>query len=411
MKTFGAYLRRQFQPMTLGAKLVCYSPYSPLTQSYDPKTNQYIPDRTAEGFNLKLVPIISASVSDGSLDKLIGNDYLDNPVFYMDTEDNIIDVSSNSKDYNLESDATYKYILSINKNFSTGTSHSIWMSADFRDPRTNEVLKIKTDIVTIVTSAMAADNYLFTFEGSKKITYDPLSDTKLEAEYLTAHGTTTADPNDGSGYMCTLKYKLMKGTTEVTDYTVKAFSTVNEKTTEITNIGRGLVQSLTKNSITLDLRCCDLDWISIAGYITTKDSAGKNVTSEVARASLCSIGRVRKAYNIQMQNEEDIYPTATRHIDWAVVNYNGQVLKAPENVIDIVWRTNTAAKSDVVVGYNTYVDYPLEKTGVGYNYEEGWIEQYIEHQHKEPYVLATVTNADETEDYYTNEKGEYFIIN
>lgn len=426
MKTFGTRLRRQFQPLTLGAKLICYSPYSPLTQSYDPKTSQYIPDRTQEGFNLKLVPVISASVSDDSLKGLSGNAYIANPVFYMDGKKMTVTMGNDTSDYNLEEDETYKYILSINRNFPTGSSHSIWMEADFQDPRTEETLKLKTDIVTITTSAMAADNYLFSFGGSKNIIYDPLSDTRLEAEYLTAHGVPTEDPDDGSGYMCTLNFQLMKGSEKVTDYTVKAFSTKNEKTTEITDLSKGVVQGLTKNSITIDLRVCETEWISIAGYITTKNSEGKNVVTEVARASLCSTGRARQPYIIKMMNEEDIYPTAERHIDWVVVNYNGKVLKAPENVIDIVWRTNTAAKEDVTVGYNAYVDYPLQKTGVGDTYARGWIEQYIEHQHKEPYALAVDTSTTGTVDYWTNGEvqwdkdgnptvksraDEFFIIN
>lgn len=393
MKTPGIYLRRQFHPLTIGSKLVCMSPDSPLTQFFDPDNNTYIPDRSAEGKALRLVPVISASADDGSWNGLLGNAYMGDPSFYMDgtkiTPDNV--------NYVLEKDSKYRWALLIKKNFPTGEKHSIWMEAEMNDYRTGQNIPVKTDILTLYTGAFASDGYLLEFGGSKNILYDPLSDTKLAAEYLTAKGTATADPDDGSGYLYKQSVKLKKGNTEVTAYTVKVYTEAGGTATELT-AGKGLLASAAKDEIALDLRLADGDAVSVAALVGGK---------EVARATMCTVTRLRNAYEVSMCNEEDIYPTAVTHNDRVSVNYKATVLAAAENVIDMVWKTNTSYATETIVGYGAAVEYTLQETKVGNTYEDGWIEQYVEHEHRPAYALA----LDESNNNLTDESGNYLIIN
>lgn len=393
MKTSGIYLRRQFQPLTVGAKLVCASPDSPLTQFFDAGSNAYIPDRSTEGNALRIAPVITASADDGSWNGLLGNAYMGNPTFYMDGTKITID----STNYALEADSKYRWVLAIKKNFPIGERHTIWMEAEMNDYRTGQNIPVKTDMITLYTGAFAADGYTLEFGGSKNVLYDPLLDTRLAAEYLTAKGTSTTDPDDGSGYVYKQSVKLKKGKTDVSTYTIKVYSTTGSTTQELT-AGKGLLAAASKNEVTLDLRLADGEAITVSALVGGK---------EVARAGMCTVTRLRNAYDVQMQNEEDIYPTAVTHRDRAFVSYKAQVLEAAENVIDMCWKTDTTYATETVVGYGASVNYPLQKTKVGNTYRDGWIEQYIEHEHKPPYALAT----DESGNSLTDESGNYLIIN
>lgn len=394
MKTAGLFLRRQYEPLTVGAKLICLSPDSPLTQFYNTDKKVYTPDRGVTGEELVIAPVVSASASDGSWNGLLGNAYLGDPTFYMDGSAITID----DVNYVLVADSTYRWALEIHKNFPIGERHTIWMEAEMNDYRTGQNIPIRTDTITLYTGAFASDGYLLSFSGSKNVVYDPLKDTKLAAEYLTAHGTTTADPEDGTGYEHTQTITLKKGTETVTSgYTLKAFLQKNGTSTQLTS-GQGLLKSLTTTSITLDMRLADGENVTIAAYISGK---------EIARATVCTITRLRKVYNLTMMNEEDIYPNAVTHRDDICVNYEGAVLPTAENVIEMEWKTNTLYASDVTVGYGAKVEYPLVKTAVGNTSDDGWIEQYVEHNHKSAYALA----VDESNNYLMDESGNYLIIN
>lgn len=396
-----SYLKRQFQPLTLCSKLVCITPDSPLTQYYSTEKKVYIPDRGESGYALKLAPIISATVSDGSWsnEDTYKNLDLNNLSFYLDgTKITIPTVESNITTFELEGNEEYGKVLLIRKNFSTGEKHTIWMEGTLVDTRTNQNIPIKTDMVTLQTSVFSGDEYNMSCGGSSHVPYDPLSDTKLEAEYLTAHGTSTDDPNDGTGYLLKMPIQLYRGTVALSNYTIKLFCSENDGTESELTIGRGIVPSATIKEVTIDLRLADKSAVSVAAYIS-------NV--EVSKIVLCSVIRKREVYRLTTHNLEDLYPNAKYHYDKIVVNYKARALPAAENVIDVTWGVDTTKYTDKIVGYGGHVKYSLDNIGLGDDYNTGYINQWVEHQHKEAYALS----VDESNNYLVDESGNYFIIN
>ena len=158
--------------------------------------------------------------------------------------------------------------------------------------------------------------------------------------------------------------------------------------------------AITPTAITLDLRVITKADYLIKAFIT--DSARINPQLQF------SVNRVYQNYDCRPTNGTGINPGDVERYDEAMVDSDGEIVECPENIIQIIWKTDSANITGQVHNEGGKTLFSIEKTGIGRNYNDDWLDIYTESEIKPQHDFATDGNGG---DQFTDEDGNDLIFN
>ncbi len=395
-------IRIDYAPLNVAVSLVCVSSGSPLTQVYTAKTNSYEPNRTLTPTVVK--PVVEVNASDGSLDTPYGNSMLANMVWYIDGVD-ISTLDEWSGLYEIATDGSNRGTITLYKNVEVGKQYNLSFYGEIADNRLGVNVPIQTDCLVLSTTDSSETGYSLAISEDTLIRYNPFNDALYAYEYKVAHGKITADASvqaaatDTNAYLRTIPITLYRGEEEITtDYTIKVFEIAEDGTeTEITADDTNEFNEIDPTFITMDLRMVEKADYMIRAYVEEEEVASLQY----------SVSRIFPTYRVRSTNGTSISLKDTTRYDKAMVDSDGSIVENAENLIIMVWFTTTAYKTAVQHNEGGSTLYTLESTGIGKNYDDDWLDQYIETEHKGIHQVA----IDDEDDELTDEDENQYIIN
>ena len=395
-------IRKDFAPLTAAVSLVCRTNGSPLTQTYNGKAGTYEPNRTHTPSVIQ--PQVIVNAPDGSLPSPYGNAMLANMVWLVNGED-ITTLADWQGLYTIRMDGSNRGSIIISRNVKPNERFELKFKGEIADQRLGVTIPIETDTVTLATNDASEDDYAISLGDDTIIQYDPSKDKLHLYNYKVAHGLATAsaqseeDATDENAYRRTIPVFLYKGESLCTeDYKLRILR-VNSATS-LTEIDPDAEDTelieLTKNSVTLDLRLITKADYLVRAYIGTK---------EVARQQF-SVNRLYPVFRIRTTNGTAIAPTDVERYDEAMVDCDGNIVECPENIVKMIWKTDTEARKEVVHNEGATTLFMLEKTGIGNTYTDDWLDTYIEAEQKPAHSIAA-----EGSTIFTDETGTPYIFN
>ena len=401
-------IRIDYAPLSVAVSVECTTPGSPATQVYNPDTGEYDPDRELTATALR--PSVIADAKDGSWKMREANSLLASMQWYVDgvAISSHPDWTGTTADgralYEIDSTQTSsRGTLTIRKNVAPGKQYSLQFKGVVSDKRLGTNLPITTDPVILSTEDKSEDAYSLSVGESQIIKYNPFTDMLLDYNYREAHDAATADESeadytDANAYKRVIGVTLYKGGVKVEDgYSLKLYRVEAANTRAELKAGEGEVVSITSTSIELDLRL-----VEKCDYIIEAVVEG---TKRVAPATQFSVDRLYPAYTCTPTNGAGINPDDKIRKDSVMASCGGNVLYYPENIIKIVWHTETAAL-DKTHNEGDTTEFVIADTGIGSDYDDDWMEVYVETEQKEAYSVAS-----EGSDTFINENGENLIFN
>jgi len=394
-------IRRSFAPLNVSVAIACDSAYSPLMQAYKAATGEYEPNRLLSPTVIR--PIITASAPDGSWPVASANSSLANMKWYVNGVD-ITTLADWVGKYTIDPTGSTRGSITITKNIAPGNNITMRFEANLVDSRLGVTIPITTDEVVLSTVDVAQDSYSISLSADKNIRYNPFLDKLHLYDYKVAHGLISASAaaeaaaKDGNEYKRIIPFNVYKGDTKLTSgFTVK-FYKVNSASS-ITEVAASdyEVVSVSTSQIELDLRLITKADYMIKAFVNN---------AEIAKVQF-SINRIWADFSCRPSNETSILPDQTERYDEVQVDSEGKKVECPGNVIKITWYTDTAASTAVQHNEGGTTVFQLEKTGIGKDYSNDWIDVYIDAQQKEAHYVA----KDESNDVLTDESGNILIFN
>lgn len=404
METTRKRIRKDFSPLTVSTCVKCITEASsPLIQIYDSLSDEFVPDRAVSPCGL--LPIINAQAADGSWDYPNANALLANIKWLVNGVD-ISTIQSWTGKYTIDTSATSdKGALTISRNIQPGERLALRFKADLVDTRLGVTFHIETEDVVLSAIDKSTDNHKIDLGEAQNITYNPFNDRLLEYEYKVAHGIIAPSPSaraaciDSNCYLRTIPITAYKGSTKLptTDYTVKLFkmnsvSSFSELTTDDDE-----VLEISTSQIQLDMRLIEKGNYMVRAYVAGEEIGSQQFT----------VARAYQNFTCQPTNETPILPSQDVRFDEVQVDSKGRKIAYPENILTIVWYTDSAHATNVQHNEGQNTVFRLDKTGIGDTYLDDWLDVYVNAQQKPAYKVATDGNGD----IYTDENNETLIIN
>lgn len=401
-------IRREYEPLTTMASLVCTSPSSPVTQVYNSNNGQYEPDRSLTPTVVH--PDVVANAKDGSWKTPQSNPYLADMKWLI----NGVDISTITEwqgKYEIDLVGATRGDIILKRNLAPGTYLELSFEANLADNRLGVNLPIKTDPIILSTVDKSEDDFGMDIGDDQIIQYDPFKDVLHRYEYKTSHGlqvpsasAESAARDDVNSYERTVPIHLYKGKdiVPVTDYSVKLFQVTGvvsgvPQLTELTTDNADEVESIASDGVTLDLRLIAKRDYLIRAYVENVAVAQKQF----------SVNRIFPKFNVRPTNGTSIAPQDIERYDVAMVDYDGNIVDVPESIVSIIWKTDTEALKGVVHGEGGDIVIQLSKTGIGDTYLDDWMDVYCEGDQKPVHSVAT----DEDGNEFTDENGDTLIFN
>lgn len=389
-------IRREYQPLTTAVSLKILTPASPSSQVYDPVQNEYIPDRGITP--LTILPQVFADASDGSWTDHIANRLLASMKWYVNNVD-IATLPAWNGLYSIESTGDNRGAITILRNIPVEEKVELHFEAVIPDMRIGINIPIKTETILLSTLDKVDDTYELSIGDDPVMKYNPFYDRLLMYDYKIANGIeagTRSDAIDGNAYERTINLLVTKGGQQVTSgYTVELYRITGQTLTPMSTADPEIV-SMGLTSIVFDLRTLEKEDYLILIKADTK---------EVARQQ-CSMIRVYPPFYIEPMSGVSINPGETLHRNFAMVHFNGEIVRIPEPILRMVWYTDTANITEKEWQEGSKVVVELNRTGIGNTYLDDWMDIYIKAEQKGAFYGLT----DGTDDY-TDEFGNDYISN
>lgn len=390
-------IRREYAPLNISVSLVCTTPASPITQTFDALCedgSQYSPDRSL--FPTVLAPVICAESSATVVAPTKKNSILSEIKWLANGQDITLDSSWSGK-YNIDTaDNDDKGTLSIYRNISVGEQVSLVMEAVIADSRTGFRHKIITEPVILNTIARSEDAYSVELPEGDRLLYSVFDDRLAKDDYNRAHGLksmTDSDralvQNERSSYMRQIPFQIRRGAKAVksaTNLKVEmlrvnsdgSLTRLDEKFSEMYSSPSVTASAL--NPAMFDMRLIERGCYMIRVLLGTK---------EVARRQF-QIDRQEEDIDITPTNAVGIDDADTEHGDYArVSNARGCIIDRPEVGLNIKWYTSSSAKSNVLHNEGVMSRIDLKKAGMinadgtpGAAEMEVWCEAEVRAAHK-----------------------------
>jgi len=389
-------IRREYQPLTTAVSLKILTPASPAGQIYDPENNEYIPDR--EITPLTILPQVFADAADGSWTAHQANRLLASMKWYVNNVD-IATLPSWAGLYSIESTGDLRGAITIFRNVPVEEKIELHFEAVIPDMRIGVNIPIKTETILLSTLDKAEDTYELSIGDDPVMKYNPFYDRLLMYDYKVANGIsagTRADAIDGNAYERTIDLLVTEGGRQITSgYTVELYRISGQTLTPMSESDDEII-SINLTSIVFDLRTLEKgDYLILI----------KVNEEEVARQQ-CSVARVYPSFSVEPASSVSINPGETLHRNYAMVHFNGEIVRIPEPIIRMVWYTDTANITEMEWQEGSRAVVELNRTGIGDTYLDDWMDIYIKAEQKGAFYGLT----DGTNDY-TDEFGNDYINN
>lgn len=400
METAKKRIRREYAPLVVSVAIACDTAYSPLMQVYNAASGEYEPNRQLSPTVIK--PTITANAADGSWPAAKVNNRLVNIKWYVNGVD-ITTLSDWSGQYTIEMEGQIRGAISILKNLSPGSELSLQFGADLPDDRTGVIIPVKTDALVLSTIDKSDDAYSVSIGETQTIRYNPFLDKLLLYEYKVVHGLISASAAaeaaayDGNQYKRTIPIQVYKGGQLLTGgYTVSLYKIAANLAEHPITPSDYEVLSVSPSGVVLDLRLIDkMDYLAKA-FISG---------SEVASIQF-SVQRLYPKFTCKPSNETGILPTQIERYDVAQVDSAGKSIECPGSIVKIVWKTDTANKTNMEHNEGESTVFDLRNTGIGDDYTSDWVDVYVEATQKPAHSVAS-----DGSDILTDENGEILIFN
>lgn len=405
-------VRRRYTPLNTSVCIVCITPMSPLMQTTD-GTN-FFPDRTV--VNTGIQPQINATTEDGSWDNRRSNMSLVNSsIKWMVSKGNtwvsIAEDSNWTGKYEIDlTETTAKGTLYIKRNIAANDKQQIYFEAQLLDYRTNTLIQIHTEPVTLYTVKKGDDTYGVGIGVETNISYNPVLDKLSLYEYLVANNLKTpsdAERNkclDGNEYLKVIPIDVYLSKKKVsTGYTLQVFR-VDEKgkATQIavsSKTAPNELLALSLTSMTLDLR-----------LIMKFDYIIKVVVSDKVVAQFqFNVKRMFPAYRFDFLNVSSIAYGQQKRCNKVIVHSNNELISYPQRMLKINWKTiahnEGFASTEKKWQEGDSCEYLIEETGLGAS-ENCELEDRVEYDSKPPLDYAVTKEGD----YLTDSEGNPYLI-
>lgn len=397
METNRKRIRRDFAPLNVAVAIVCDTAYSPLMQVYNGSNGEFEPNRLLSPTIIR--PVITAYAADGSWPHPSANSQLAEMAWFVNGK-KISTLTDWADFYEIDTVGSTRGSISILKNLLPNSEVSLHFEAKLVDNRLGVTLLIKTDPVVLSTVDEAEDSYGLSIGESHNIRYNPLLDLLDLHEYKVAHGIASSEAGiyDGNEYLRTIPIEMYAGETKMTDgYSIRLYRITGvDSLSEITSSDYEIV-SVSSSAIVIDLRLIDKADYMIKGFVNDKEQAKCQF----------SVKRTRPAFKCSPTNESSILPNQAERYDEVQVESEGRSIPYPGRALKIVWFTDSSSKTNVQHNEGGTTLFDLEKTGIGKEYPDDWLDVYVTASHKDIHCIA----VDSDGNTYTDENGNILIFN
>ncbi len=415
MVTINNKARRIFTPLNVSVSMACTTGNSPFMQTTI--GNSWYPDRTKSGYECKATPQVQADTKDGSWPNKQSNSALTNMVWMVLSNVNgtwewkkISELTDWSGKYEIDtSESTSRGTLTIKRNLASNEKQQLRFEADLYDYRTDRLVPIVTDTITLYTVDKGEDMYGIGISAGTHVNYNPYSDKLLLYDFKVANGIVTASNTtreecfDGEQYERTIPIDVYKGKTKITTgYTLELYRVTNGAKTRIypsTADAPNEVMSFSLTALTLDLRMVEQAEYLVCLVVSEKTMA--QVQFSVARF-------YPPIKQPEFYNQSEISWGETKRSNKIIITHNHKVVEYPGRILKLVWSTtaysNGVEKKTKQWQEGEKCEYDLEDTGFGVT-EKDYLVENLDYEQKGACELLT----DEDGNYLTDEDGNILI--
>lgn len=405
-------IRVNYAPLNIAVSLVCKTPNSNTTQVYNSMTNEYDPDRTLSP--TVVVPCIEANASDGTWDIQTPNEMLANCKWFIDGKD-IATLPEWKGLYEIADSGTMKGAITISKNLEQGKSVGLSFAADFVDTRTATNYKVLSETIPLSTTTKAEDKWHIDLRDSTTQIYNPISDRLADWEYRNANGmtkevATRAEAIDRNSYERLFEFAVYCGTKEQTSGFVMTYWRIEAggATTPLT-IDSDEVMALNLKSLKLDLRMIESgEYLAIAAEEIAGETNPAKKYRFLAQRQFSVLRSLPPGDDMDLKavNGTSMAENDTVRHDLAHMRVGDQILRNPERIFKLQWKTTSIGATEVVhnEGVRGLMRMKEAKRGFG---QDGWLDVIIEAEPKSRHYIAT----DASGNIYTDASGNEYIFN
>lgn len=397
---------RKFAPLDVSVSVVCASPKSPFMQTM--AGDKFFPDRTQSGFECIAYTSINATAKDDSWDSKQSNMSLANMVWKVSTGTewkDISEINSWSGKYSIDtSNTSNRGSLTIKRNLSSNDKQQLQFEADLYDYRTNSILHITADPITLYTADKGADTYGMGIREDTDISYNPFLDKLALYEYKVANNIISASTEarkacfDGNQYECHIPIDVYKSKDRITSgFSIELYRGTT-KMSASSDASPNEIISISTSEIVLDLRLVEKNNYTIKAVID-----GKAVAQFQFSASRFypSFGQPK----FMVCN--DIEWGKIYRSNKAILEYNGRVVEYPNRIVELQWHTE--ASNGSVITKKSWQEgnsctFSIEESGLG-DVESDYLEEQIEYRQRP----ANDYLIDEDSNYLLDEDGNALI--
>lgn len=418
MRSQEEIIKRVFAPLNLSVNLEVLTPLTPVTQIFNEATNQVEPTRQVNP--CVICPTIRAWANDGSWETMESNKFLVNMKWLVAGTDKKewVDISTlkdwestdpNNPKFEIDTSEAYtRGAISIYRDLPANTKIALKFVAELYDSRLNAKYDIKTDEIILSTINKGEDSYGISIGDATNILYNPLLDKLFAYEYETSHGFATASDAvrkacfDGFQYERTIEINVYKGKKKapVADYSIQIWRV---GATSALTPGANELISLSNINAVFDLRLIENQSYEVKLIVNKK----------VVASTMFSISRKQLDFECRPMNGTSIeYGDINRYHKALVHDDHSNVVAHPENILKMIWHTeSTDSANGNAVTSKTWNEgnetvFPIDEAGLGEN-DYDLMHVYFEYDQKPAHDFA----VDNKNNLFTDEKGNYFIIN
>lgn len=398
--------KRIFAPLDIAKSVVCASPKSPFMQTM--AGDKFFPDRTQSGYECIAYPQINATAKDDSWDSKKSNMSLANMVWKVSTGTEWKDISKInawSGKYSIDtSNTSNRGTLTIRRNLSSNDKQQLIFEADLYDYRTNSVVHLITDPITLYTADKGADTYGMDIREDTDISYNPFLDKLALYEYKVANNIVLASTEarnacfDGNQYERHIPIDVYKTKEKITSgFSIELYRGTTKMSASSAASPNEII-SISTSEIVLDLRLVEKNNYTIKAVIGGKAVAQFQFSASRFYPSF-SQPKFMVCNNIEWGK---IFRT-----NKAILEYNGRVVEYPNRIVELQWHTE-ATNGNIVTskswqeGESCY--FSIKESGLG-DVESDYLEEQIEFGQR----AANEYLLDENSDYLFDEDGNPLI--
>lgn len=397
---------RIFAPLDIAKSVVCASPKSPFMQTM--AGDKFFPDRTQSGYECIAYPQINATAKDDSWDSKKSNMSLANMVWKVSTGTEWKDISKInawSGKYSIDtSNTSNRGTLTIRRNLSSNDKQQLIFEADLYDYRTNSVVHLITDPITLYTADKGADTYGMGIREDTDISYNPFLDKLALYEYKVANNIVSASTEarnacfDGNQYERHITIDVYKTKEKITSgFSIELYRGTTKMSASSADSPNEII-SISTSEIVLDLRFVEKNNYTIKAVID-----GKAVAQFQFSASRFYPSFSQPKFMVC----NDIEWGKIYRSNKAILEYNGRVVEYPNRIVELQWHTE-ATNGNIVTskswqeGDSCY--FSIEESGLG-DVESDYLEEQIEYGQRP----ANGYLIDEDSNYLLDEDGNPLI--